>query len=77
MEPRYPRVHSAMQYGKHPASLNVSTHTTSIPSLLHMGRTYRAACAVEERRASELGDVTRVTGQRMDSRRILARVHPM
>jgi hypothetical protein len=77
MEPRDPRVHSAMQYGKHPESLNVSTHATSMRSLLHMGRTYSAAWAVEERRASALGDVTRLTGQRIDSSRTLAFVHPM
>lgn len=77
IEPVYPLVQSAMQYGKHPASLNVSTHATSIHSLLQAGRTHSAASTTGALAAREFGDVCRVAGQRMESSLIFERPHPM
>jgi hypothetical protein len=46
-----------MQYGKQPANLNVSMHTTSIDSLPQAGRTHKAASATGALTALEFGDV--------------------
>ena len=79
MEPVNPLVSSPMQYGKHPASVKVSTHTMSMDSLLQNGRTHMAASADSVVVEDEVPDVVvyRLTGQRMDSTLIFDRAHPM
>jgi hypothetical protein len=57
--------------------LNVSTHATSIHSLLHMGVTQIAASATGERTEDWELEVKRITGRRMVSTLILARSHAM
>jgi hypothetical protein len=57
IEPVYPLVQSAMQYGKQPANLKVSTQATSIHSLLHAGRTHITASATGALVDREFGEV--------------------
>jgi hypothetical protein len=66
-----------MQYGKHPASENVSIHTMSMNSLLQNGLTQITASATGDAEDFVPVAVYRVTGQRMDSTLIFDRSHPM